>query len=232
MTTRSAGSRALKKKALAVNATLTSVYGRRNWHAGSNPLDTLVETILSQNTSDLNSHRAFGELREHYPDWESLLETKPSLIASVIRSGGLADIKATRIVGALKRVKAEAGCLDLGFLSRMSTKDASKWLSSIDGVGPKTAAIVLLFSFGRPVFPVDTHVYRVSGRLGLLTCNSTRESAQGELEALVPKEEYYNMHLNLIEHGRRRCKAGNPHCSSCELLRFCVYDRRPGVTQS
>jgi endonuclease-3 len=228
---RGSGSGTLRKKALAVNATLTSTYGRKIWCAGTDPLDTLIETILSQNTSDQNSHRAFEALRKRYHDWQMLLDVKPSQIASVIRSGGLADVKAKRIVGALERINSESGCLDLGFLSDMSVRDASKWLTSIDGVGPKTAAIVLLFSFGRPAFPVDTHVYRVSGRLGLLSRNSTRESAQSELEALIPEKEYYNMHLNLIEHGRRRCKARNPGCSNCELLGFCSYKRKPRVTQ-
>jgi len=195
---------ALRKKANEVSSKLTSVYGRKSRHSNADPLDTLVETILSQNTSDVNSHRAFGRLKERYPNWEMLLDANHSEIVSVIRSGGLADIKARSIVGALNRVMEEAGSLKLAFLSKMPTKEATEWLSSIDGIGPKTAAIVLLFSFGKPVFPVDTHVHRVSGRLGLLSPRATRESAQKELEALVPEEEYYNMHLNLIEHGRRR----------------------------
>ncbi|MCJ2532784.1 MAG: endonuclease III [Candidatus Thermoplasmatota archaeon] len=223
MTTRNSCQMALRKKANEVDSTLTSVYGRKSRHSNPDPLDTLVETILSQNTSDVNSHRAFGRLKERYPNWEMLLDANHSEIVSVIRSGGLADIKARSIVGALNRVMEEAGSLKLAFLSKMPTKEATEWLSSIDGIGPKTAAIVLLFSFGKLVFPVDTHVHRVSGRLGLLSPRATRESAQKELEALVPEEEYYNMHLNLIEHGRRRCKALNPLCDLCEVSRLCAY---------
>lgn len=222
---------ALRKNANAVNSALTSVYGRRSRRINSDPLDTLVETILSQNTSDLNSHRAFGRLKERYPDWGLLLDADPLEVASVIRSGGLADIKARRIVGALNRVMEEAGSLKLGFLSKMPKREATEWLLSIDGVGPKTAAIVLLFSFGKPVFPVDTHVHRVSGRLGLLSPRATREGAQQELEALVPEEEYYSMHLNLIEHGRRRCRAMNPLCDVCEISRLCTYHRTSVMAQ-
>ncbi len=214
---------ALRKKANEVNSALTLAYGRKSRRSNADPLDTLVGTILSQNTSDVNSHRAFERLKERYPDWETLLDADPSEIASVIRSGGLADIKARRIVSALGRVMEEAGSLELSFLSQMPAKEATEWLSSIDGVGPKTAAIVLLFSFGKPVFPVDTHVHRVSGRLGLLSLRATREKAQKELEALVPGKEYYSMHLNLIEHGRRRCKALTPLCDVCELSRLCAY---------
>ncbi len=214
---------ALWKKANEVNSALTSAYGRKSRRSNADPLDTLVATILSQNTSDVNSHRAFERLKERYPDWETLLDADPSEIASVIRSGGLADIKARRIVGALNRVMEEAGGPELSFLSEMPTKEAAEWLSSIDGIGPKTVAIVLLFSFGKPVFPVDTHVHRVSGRLGLLSPRATREKAQKELEALVPEKEYYSMHLNLIEHGRRRCKALTPLCDVCELSRLCAH---------
>ena len=221
----------LRKKANEVNSVLTSAYGRRSRRSNADPLDTLVATILSQNTSDVNSHRAFRRLKDRYPDWEPLLHADPSEVASVIRSGGLADIKAKRIIGALNRVMEEAGSLKLAFLSKMPTKEAAEWLSSIDGIGPKTAAIVLLFSFGKPVFPVDTHVHRVSGRLGLLSPRATRERAQKELEALVPEEEYYNMHLNLIEHGRRRCRARNPFCDICEMSRLCTYHGTSVMTQ-
>ena len=222
---------ALSKKANDVNSSLASVYGRRLRHSKADPLDTLVETILSQNTSDVNSHRAFGRLKEVYPDWKMLLDADPSEIASAIRSGGLADIKARRIVGALNRVMEVSGSLKLAFLSKMPAKEAAEWLTSIDGIGPKTAAIVLLFSFGKPVFPVDTHVHRVSGRLGLLSPRATRERAQKELETLVPEEEYYNMHLNLIEHGRKKCRALNPLCDICEVSRLCTHHGTSVMTQ-
>jgi endonuclease-3 len=220
-------SRAVRKRARAVNLVLTSAYGRKELRTGGDPLDTLVETILSQNTSDLNSHRAFRSLKDRYPQWDEILDADSSEVAQIIRSGGLADIKARRIIGALNYIVAEAGSLDLSFLSERSVKEATEWLCSIDGVGPKTAAIVLLFSFGRPTFPVDTHVYRVGRRLGLVSPRASRESAQVELESLVPESEYYNMHLNMIEHGRRVCKARGPGCSECEVSRYCAFSKTP-----
>lgn len=220
-------SRAVRKRARAVNLVLTSAYGRKELRTGGDPLDTLVETILSQNTSDLNSHRAFRSLKDRYPQWDEILDADSSEVAQIIRSGGLADIKARRIIGALNYIVAEAGSLDLSFLSERSVKEATEWLCSIDGVGPKTAAIVLLFSFGRPTFPVDTHVYRVGRRLGLVSPRASRESAQVELESLVPESEYYNMHLNMIEHGRRVCKARGPGCIECEVSRYCAFAKTP-----
>ena len=216
-------SEVLRRKAIAVNDLLTSTYGREELPPGEDPVDTLVETILSQNTTDLNSHKAFKRLKASFPDWEELLDVDPSYVADIIRSGGLADIKARRIIGALKRVKSETGRLSLDFLSERPASAAMEWLSSLDGVGPKTAAIVVLFSFGKPAFPVDTHIFRVGRRLGLISRRATRESAQKELEGLVPEEEYYSMHINLIEHGRSKCRARTPKCSECELSEYCLF---------
>ncbi len=210
---------------------MASVYGHKELASGADPIDTLVETILSQNTSDVNSHRAFEALRSRFPRWQMVVDADPSDLAETIRSGGLADIKAQRIIGALNRVVSESGGMDLSFLSRLSVGEATRWLCSIDGVGPKTAAIVLLFSFGQPTFPVDTHVYRVGRRLGLVSKRATRESAQGELEALVPASEYYSMHLNMIEHGRRRCRARGPRCDGCEIARYCRFRKGQVTTQ-
>lgn len=221
---------ALRRKAVAVNELLASVYGREEMPPRDDPVDTLVETILSQNTTDKNSHRAFLRLKARFPDWDELLHADPSYVADIIRSGGLADIKARRIIGALDRIKSENRRLSLDFLSDKPVPEAMAWLSSLDGVGPKTASIVVLFSFGRPVFPVDTHIFRVGRRLGLVSQKASRESAQKELEALVPEEEYYSMHINLIEHGRRRCRARNPRCSECELSRHCSFRKSGGGT--
>ena len=219
---------ALRRKAVAVNELLASVYGREEMPPRDDPVDTLVETILSQNTTDTNSHKAFARLKTRFPDWGELLDADPSYVADIIRSGGLADIKARRIIGALNRIRSENGRLSLDFLSEKSVPEAMEWLSSIDGVGPKTASIVVLFSFGKPAFPVDTHIYRVGRRLGLISMKASRESAQKELEALVPEEEYYSMHINLIEHGRRRCRARNPSCPECELSRQCSFRKSGG----
>ncbi|UCE80912.1 MAG: endonuclease III [Methanobacteriota archaeon] len=218
--------KSIEKKAERVNILLTSVYGRKERTCGDDPLDTLIETILSQNTSDINSSRAFELLKRRYPSWEELLEDSPENIADTIRSGGLAEIKARRILGALNLLKAERGGYDLGFLSSMTSDKAANWLISIEGVGPKTAAIVLLFSFGMPTFPVDTHIFRVSKRLGLVQERTSRESTQKELERLIDPEEYYNMHLNLIEHGRRVCRSRRPRCEVCALSGLCLQYRK------
>jgi endonuclease-3 len=212
-------------KAKEVNSLLTSAYGLKKRPGNNDPVDTLVETILSQNTTDVNSGRAFSALKRQYPDWEEMIDVPPETVAAIIRSGGLAEIKAKRIIGALRRLKSERGKITLDFIVGMTPEDAEAWLASIDGVGPKTAAIVLLFSFGMPAFPVDTHVFRVTKRLGLVPDRSSRESAQKELSRLVHPNAYYSMHLNLIEHGRRTCRPGAPLCKSCVLSRLCNHNR-------
>lgn len=218
--------RLLEKKARSVSSLLTSAYGRKRAARGGDPLDVLIETILSQNTSDINSGRAFDSLKRKYTSWEELLEDRPEEVANVIRSGGLAEIKAKRILGALSLLISERGELDLDFLSHMTVEEAEHWLTSIEGVGPKTAAIVLLFSLGMPAFPVDTHVFRVCKRLGLVAEGVSRENAQKELGLLIAPKEYYNMHLNLIEHGRKLCKPRNPRCGMCAVSRFCLHYRK------
>ena len=218
--------RSLKSKAAEVTSLLTTAYGYKKREGGNDPLDTLVGTILSQNTSDVNSHRAFESLKREYPSWAELLNSDTEEIANVIRSGGLAEIKAHRIVGGLRLLEAERGELDLQFLGEMPVNEAEHWLLSIDGVGPKTAAIVLLFSFGKPAFPVDTHVYRVSTRLGLIGDGTSREKAQNALGNIIPAEEYFNTHLNMIEHGRRTCRPRNPRCDACVVSGLCLHRRK------
>jgi endonuclease-3 len=216
---------ALAKKAVRIDEILTSLYGRQEAEAGGDPLDTLVETILSQNTTDANSHRSYLALKKKYPRWERMLGEDPDKIARIIRSGGLAPMKARRILAALDFIRDTRGELDLGFLSRMSPADAEAWLGQMKGVGPKTRSIVLLFSLGMPAFPVDTHIHRVTRRLGLIGEKTSREGAQTELVKLVPKAEFYNFHINLIEHGRAVCRARNPQCEKCEISRLCKYYR-------
>jgi len=216
---------ALAKKAVRIDEILTSLYGRQEAEAGGDPLDTLVETILSQNTTDANSHRSYLALKKKYPRWERMLGEDPDKIARIIRSGGLAPMKARRILAALDFIRDTRRELDLGFLSRMSPADAEAWLGQMKGVGPKTRSIVLLFSLGMPAFPVDTHIHRVTRRLGLIGEKTSREGAQTELVKLVPKAEFYNFHINLIEHGRAVCRARNPQCEKCEISRLCKYYR-------
>ena len=224
--------RALKKKVADVASLLTAAYGYKEREEEDDPLDTLIGTILSQNTSDVNSHRAFESLKRRYDSWAKLLNADTEEIADVIRSGGLAEIKAERIVGVLRLLKEERGELDLRFLEEMSVEEAEHWLMSVDGVGPKTAAIVLLFSFGMPAFPVDTHVFRVGKRLGLIRIGDSREEAQKALGSIIPAREYFNTHLNMIEHGRRVCRSRNPRCGVCIVSGLCPSRRKSSKAQA
>ncbi len=190
------------------------------------PVDLLVETILSQNTSDVNSIRAFGRLKSAYPDYRMLLNAPESEIAEHIRIGGLPDIKAHRIKGALIKIKDDAGSIDLGFLKKMDKDAARDYLLSIPGVGPKTASVVLLFSFGMPFMPVDTHVNRVSRRLGLVPEDVSIKEAEHILEEITPPNKYLSLHLNLIRHGRLICKARDPKHDQCGLRPACDYYQR------
>jgi endonuclease-3 len=210
-----------RRKAESVGKILLSIYGRPRVMRRADPVDTLVQTILSQNTTDLNSHKSFRALKRAYPSWHRLLDEDTDRVAAVIRSGGLADLKAERIQGALRYIIDSRGRLELDFLREMSVVEADEWLSRIKGVGPKTRAIVMLFSLGIPAFPVDTHVHRVSRRLGLIGDKVSREKAQEELAQLVPEREFYAFHINLIEHGRRVCRARRPLCHECRLRDKC-----------
>lgn len=217
---------ALRRKAAKMRVILAKEYGRPTVELDQNPLDTLIETILSQNTTDKNSSRAFSSLKEHYPNWEALRGENPKKVAKIIRSGGLAAIKAERILSALDFIESERGNLDLGFLKAMRPSDAEQWLGRIKGVGPKTRSIVLLFSLGKPAFPVDTHIHRVTNRVGLIGERTSREGAQTELAKLVPVRDFYSFHINIIEHGRAVCQARRPKCEICKIKRLCNYYAR------
>ncbi len=218
-------------KALTVHQLLIEEYGQREWRSRLDPLSELIFTILSQNTSDVNRDQAWSRLKERFPTWESVLAAAPAEIADAIRSGGLADIKAPRIQEALRAIKWERGEFTLDFLAEMEVDQAKKWLTSLNGVGPKTAAIVLLFSLGKPAFPVDTHVHRVSRRLGLIGPKTSREKAHEVLEELLPPEIYFTFHLNLIAHGREVCKSQRPRCEICVLQEHCDYYRESQTGQ-
>jgi endonuclease-3 len=209
-------------KALTVYQLLIEEYGQQEWHPRE-PLSVLISAILSQNTSDVNRDQAWERLKDRFPTWESVLAANPAEIADAIRPGGLADIKAPRIQEALQVIKRERSEFTLDFLAEMEVDEARRWLTSLNGVGPKTAAIVLLFSLGKPAFPVDTHVHRVSRRLGLIGPKTSRERAHEVLEALLPPEIYYTFHLNLIAHGREVCKSQRPRCAACILREHCDY---------
>jgi endonuclease-3 len=200
---------------------LRKEYGPREWQTGQDPLSTLIATVLSQNTSDVNSHRAFAALVNRFRSWESVTTADVSELAEAIRAGGLADIKASRIVSILHRIQEERGCLDLSFLNELGLAEAKAWLRQLPGVGPKTAGCVLLFSLGKPAMPVDTHVYRVAKRLGLIDSKASVEKAHEILEGLVPPKNVHEFHILMVEHGRRTCKARRPRCPACVLRGLC-----------
>lgn len=198
-------------------------YGVPKWHARLDPVDELVACILSQNTSDTNSFRAFDQLKRKYPTWEQVLAAPTEELANTIRSGGLADSKAPRIQGVLASLLSERGNFSLDFLDGMSDTEAGEYLMRLPGVGPKTAAIVLCFAMGRPVLPVDTHVFRVAWRLGLIEKKIGEARAHSALQKQVPPEKVFRFHVALITHGRQVCKAPTPRCEDCPLTDLCRY---------
>ena len=193
------------------------------------PLDELVLTILSQNTNDTNRDRAYADLRRTFPTWDDVVDAPITAIASAIRSGGLAPTKAPRIKEVLRALRAEGVALDHRALRGLD--DGALWdrLVALPGVGPKTAACVLLFSLDRPFFPVDTHIHRIAIRLGLVPANATAVAAQAALQAAIAPADVYAAHLNLIRHGRHVCVARRPLCSECVLADLC---ERVGVSEA
>jgi len=187
----------------------------------SDPLEELVLTVLSQHTSDLNAGRAFESLRAAFPAWKDVVRAKPDEVADAIRSGGLANTKAPRIQAILREIREREGRFDLSRLRRVSDAEATTYLSSLPGVGPKTAAVVLAFSLGRDAIPVDTHVHRVTKRLGWVGDPSSAEKAHRALEELVPAEIRVPLHVGLIRLGREICKAGRPRCEECPVFELC-----------
>ncbi len=212
--------------ALQVQQRLLDFYGQPTWRNPLSPLDELVSTILSQNTNDTNRDRAFQALKARFPNWEAARDAEPGSVIEAIRPAGLANQKAPRIQAVLKAITAERGALDLNFLAGLPLEEARAWLTRFNGVGPKTAAIVLLFSLGRPAFPVDTHIYRVTGRIGLLPERMTVEQAHKHLEELFLPETYYTAHLNLIRLGREICAPRKPDCPACPLNDLCDYGKQ------
>jgi len=211
-----------------INA-LVSAYGSRRWQPADSPLNVLVQTILSQNTSDTNSRRAFLSLKNEFPRWEDVASADVSEIAEAIRGGGLGEIKAGRIKQALEEIQQRRGELELDFLSELPLDEAREWLTQLPGVGTKTANCVFLFSLGRPALPVDTHIHRVAKRLGLIDAKTTVEKAHQLLGNLVPPDKVYQFHVLMIEHGRKVCKAQRPRCADCGLRQCCQYFHPPSA---
>jgi len=190
---------------------------------GGPALDQLVGTILSQNTSDVNSGRAFDSLKERFPTWDAVVAASAEDVAATIRCGGLANQKAPRIHNLLEHLMQEKGELSLEFLRELSIPDARAWLLNLPGVGPKTAACVLLFSLQRDVFPVDTHVERICKRVGLVPETASPEGVEALLDEQTPRGMCLEGHLLLIEHGRRICKARSPLCEQCPISDYCDF---------
>lgn len=211
---------ALAAKAHQIHERLAPVYGPFT-HTPTDPLAELMNTILSQNTNDRNRDSAFAQLRAQFPTWEAVRDAPAEAVIAAIRPAGLAPSKAPRIQAILHRITEERGKLSLGFLRELPLEDARAWLRNLHGVGPKTAAIVLLFSLGLPAFPVDTHIHRVALRLGLLPPKTSREEAHVLLEARISPELYYSYHLEVIQHGREICHARRPRCHECVLQDLC-----------
>ncbi len=206
-----------------VNERLNLAFGFPEWR---NPLPAvyeLVSTFLSQNTNDVNRDKAFAAICERYADWDEVCEADPDEFMQVIRVAGLASQKGPNIQAALRRIREERGEINLEWLRELPVEDAREWLLSFKGVGRKTAAIVLLFSLGMPAFPVDTHIYRVSGRIGIRPQAIDVDTAHQYLEAAADPAEYYAMHLNLIRLGREICQARKPACGRCPLVEICQY---------
>lgn len=213
----------LKKRAIKIHQTLLVSFGEPIWRNPLPAIDELVSTILSQNTNDVNRDRAFDSLHAKFPTWEAVRDAKEKEVIEAIRVAGLANQKGPRMQQVLRAITEERGSLDLQFLAEMPIEEARAWLTKFNGVGPKTAAIVLCFSLGMPAFPVDTHVYRVTGRLGLRPEKMTVEQAHPYLESVFPSETYYAAHLNIIRLGREVCNARKPNCPQCPVNKLCEY---------
>ncbi len=213
----------LQERAIKIHETLLNAFGEPIWRNPLPAIDELVSTILSQNTNDINRDRGFNALRAKFPTWEQVRDAETIEVIDAIRPAGLANQKGPRIQQVLKAITVERGSLDLSFLGEMPLEEARSWLTKFNGVGPKTAAIVLCFSLHIPAFPVDTHVYRVTGRIGLRPEKLTVEQAHPYLEGVFPPETYYAAHLNLIRLGREICNARKPLCMNCPIVALCDY---------
>jgi len=211
------------KKAQTVYHLLLDFYDMPEWRNPLPAMDELISTILSQNTNDVNRDVAFNRLKERFPTWEGVRDAPQEAVQDAIRPAGLANQKGPRMQAILRQITEERGSLDLNFLKQEAREDAHAWLSRFNGVGPKTAAIVLQFSLGIPALPVDTHVYRVTGRLGLRPQKMSVEKAHVWLEQVFTPDQYGPGHLNIIRLGREICHARKPACECCPLKAVCDY---------
>ncbi len=218
---------ALQARLADISGLLAARFGRPDRCAHErDPVRTLILTILSQNTTDANRDRAFEGLLRRFPDVPRLAAARPAKLEEAIRVGGLAKAKAKAILGALERIRRDRGGYCLDFLAEMDLAAARDYLTSLPGVGVKTANVVLLFSFGKDAFPVDTHILRVSRRLGLVPVSADLSRAALRIEPHVPAGEHAPLHLNLIRLGREVCRPRNPLHAECPLLPVCPEGKR------
>ena len=216
----------LKTRAIAIHEKLIEAFGEPIWRAPLPAIDELVSTILSQNTNDVNRDRGFNALRAKFPTWEAVRDANVEDVIAAIKPAGLANQKGPRIQQVLRAISEERGALNLDFLAGLPIEEARAWLTKFNGVGPKTAAIVLCFSLNMPAFPVDTHIYRVSGRMRLRPEKMSVEQAHPHLESIFPPETYYAAHLNIIRLGREVCGARKPNCPKCPIRELCEYKEK------
>lgn len=208
-----------------ITQNLEATFGVPRNDSHEDPLDELINTILSQSTTNLNSHRAFASLKQRFPDWEQVRRARPASIAAAIKSGGLANVKSIVIKNILNDIQQRHGILDLSFLKTVPIAEAREFLILLKGVGPKTAACVLLFACKRPVFPMDTHIFRILRRAGLLPEKISDQLAHEMIENLIPPKKHYSLHINLITLGKRICHPRNPKCGQCPLNEHCDFGR-------
>jgi endonuclease-3 len=206
-------------------AKLEDTYGVEIWqNDGQSVLDCLILTILSQSTSDWNRDLAWQSLKKSFPDWENVLALSPGPLANVIRSAGLANQKAERIIEILKWIKSEYSELNIDFVCSLPVDEAISTFTKLKGVGIKTMSVVLAFACGKDVFPVDTHVHRLCQRFGLVPSTASADKTHDLMQAMLPPGKAFSFHINLLKHGRQICKAQNPGCDRCPVFDFCEYD--------
>jgi len=213
-----------RARLVQVQERLRHRFGTPTWHVKLPAVDELVCTILSQNTNDINRDKAFEALKERYPNWEAVRDADPAELRSVIRIAGLANQKGPNIQAALRDITEERGEIDLDWLKEKDPEEARKWLVKLRGVGPKTAAIVMVFALGMPAFPVDTHIYRVTGRIGLRPRDLDISKTHAYMEQIADPDDFGSLHLNLINLGREICQARKPKCPICPIIDLCQYE--------
>ena len=212
----------LKKKVKDIDRILEDIFGIPDIRRDEPPLDTLIETILSQNTNDTNRDRAYTNLRDQFPVWDDVLHADPQEIAEAIRVGGLANQKSVRIKEVLAWIKDTYGELNIDFVCDMEPAEVIETFSKLKGIGLKTVNVMLMFACRKDVFPVDTHILRISKRLDLVPANASADKAHEIMGELCPKGKAFSLHINMIRFGRTVCHARNPECRECPLMEYCI----------